>query len=567
MKKLYRKIRNFITDDSRNMKQNDWIIIGIFVLFYAILSFHNLGTLQNPQTFFYFERENMDATLELKYGASEISKIRHYAGDETGSYKILVSKDGNKYEEVTTMEDPSSFAWTDTEINKSFQFMKIVSLKAGGYIGEIAAYDKYGDKIVMRASGEKSKTLVDEQETVPGIISYLNSTYFDEIYFARSAYEYVNNIPVMEWVHPPLGKLIQMIPILFLGMNTFAYRLMGNITGIIMIAVIYSLAKTIFKNRKYAILAASLMTFDTFHFVQTRMGTVDSFLVLLMMLSGLFMYKYLLLDKYDSVKPKLKNLFLSGLFFGLATCVKWTGLYLGLGLAIMFFGKMIRDIIKDKKISKQYIKITLSCLIFFILIPVTIYISSYLLFPNVCPNPVDSISAIIEQIKGMFTYHSTLTESHPFESPWYTWPLMLKPVWYYVGYPGIGLKSTIVGIGNPAIWWFGIIGIIYTLIASLRKRKLENVFLIVMILSLWLPYAFIGRSMFLYHYFPVLPFLILAIVALLKWIREIFKTKLVTILYLIVVIILFIWFYPVVSGSVMPETYIDSLKWLSTWVF
>ncbi len=484
-----------------------------------------------------------------------------------GNYTLLGSIDGETYTEITKMEDSSVFLWSDTELNTTLQYLKIVSEQGGSYIGEVQLYDQYGEKIQTVAATETSKTLVDEASTVPGVISYMNSTYFDEIYFARSAYEYIHNIQVLEWVHPPVGKLIQMIPILFLGMNTFAYRLMGNIAGILMIPVLYCLAKTMFKNRKYAVLAGILMAFDTFHFAQTRLGTVDSFLVLFIMLSALFMYKYLLLDKYDSIKPKLRNLFLAGLFFGLATCVKWTGLYFGLGICLMFFGKLLLDYQKDKKISKQYIKIIACCVLFFVVVPVIMYATSYLCFPNVYPRQVNSISAIFDQIKDMYAYHSGLQDGHDFASKWYTWPIMQRPVWYYVAYPSTGLKSTIVAIGNPAIWWVGIVAAIYTFIASIRTKKLEYTFLIVLMLSMWLPYAFIGRVMFLYHYFPVLPFLMLAIVAFLKYLSEKFKNIWITVSYIAIVIILFAWFYPVVSGSVMPETYIESLKWLSTWVF
>ena len=167
----------------------------------------------------------------------------------------------------------------------------------------------------------------------------------------------------------------------------------------------------------------------------------------------------------------------------------------------------------------------------------------------------------------MFSYHSGLEDTHPFSSKWYTWPVMLKPVWYYTSSIGEGLKSTIVGIGNPAIWWVGILGALYTLISAIKSKKLENVFLIVMMLALFLPYAFIGRVMFMYHYFPVLPFLMLGIVALLKFLHEKFKNIWIIGIYIAAVIILFGWFYPVVSGSSMPETYIDSLKWVSTWYF
>lgn len=567
MKKLYKKLRTFFHDESRKMNRNDWIIVGVFVVGYALLSFYNLGSTKNPQTFTRFDHANEEANIEILGDTREISKVRHYSGDEVGSYRLLGSIDGENYFEVGTMEDQSVFLWSDTEIGATLKYFRIVSNQGGSYIGEIQLYDQYGEKIAGIALDDGGKALIDEPDVVPNIISYMNSTYFDEIYFARSAYEYLHNIQVLEWVHPPVGKLIQMIPIFLFGMSTFAYRLMGNIAGILMIAVMYYFAKVIFKSRKFAFVAAALMSFDNFHFAQTRLGTVDSFLVLFMMVSALFMYKYLLLDKYDSIRPKLKYLSLSGLFFGLATCVKWTGLYFGLGLCILFFGKLILDFIKDRKVSDQYKKIIPSCILFFVVIPIVIYIASYFLFPNVYPREVNSFQALFSQIKDMFAYHSGLQEPHDFSSKWYTWPLMIKPVWYYVAYPSEGLKSTIVAIGNPVIWWTGIVAVIYVFVQSIKERKCEYIFLIVLVLSLWLPYAFIGRVMFLYHYFPVIPFLMLSIVAMLKYVCERLKNIWIAVVYLAIVVIVFAWFYPVVSGTVMPETYIDSLKWLSTWIF
>ncbi len=567
MKKLYRKIRSFFNDESRKMKKNDWIIVGGLMGIYALISFSNLGSFHNPQSFLTFDAADQEATLEIEGEAVEVSKIRHYSGEEVGSYQLLVSVDGENYEEIGTMTDDSVFLWSDTNISSVFKYLKIVSLQGGSSIGEVQLYNQYGEKIKTVGATERSKLLVDEAKSVPGVISYMNSTYFDEIYFARTAYDYLHQIQAMEWVHPPLGKLLQMIPLFFLGMTPFAYRFMGNLAALFMIPALYVFAKTMFKNRKYAFLAGMLITFDTFHLAQGRLGTVDSFLVLFMILSGLFMYKYLLLDKYDSIKPKLRNLFLSGLFFGLATCVKWTGLYLGLGLCILFFGKLLLDSLKDHKLSKQYIRIILACILFFVLIPAGIYATCYFLFPNVYPSGVHNFKELLTQIQEMFHYHSTLHEGHPFSSKWYTWPIMLKPVWYYVSYPSTGLKSTIVAIGNPAIWWFGILAFVFALIQSIRTRKIEFVSVVVMMLSLWLPYAFIGRVMFLYHYYPVIPFMILAIVQFIRYWSEKFKNIWIAVIYISVVVIFFAWFYPVASGAVMPETYIDSLKWLSTWIF
>lgn len=251
---------------------------------------------------------------------------------------------------------------------------------------------------------------------------------------------------------------------------------------------------------------------------------------------------------------------------GLSISVKWTGLYSALALAIVFFASVIHKNFVKKQKDKDLLKIILACCVFFVVIPVVIYALCYLLFPNVVNYHENSIAGIIQQIKDMYGYHSTLTEGHPFSSSWYTWPVMYKPVWYYVGYYG-NLKSTIVGIGNPAIWWFGIIASIYVVVKAILTHKKEYWFILMFILCAWLPYSFIGRAMFMYHYFPTLPFIMLAIVSFMKWITEKVKSNMPLILYTILVVFCFFIFYFVVSGAIVESDYIESLKWLSSWIF
>lgn len=626
------KIKSFfikLADNTPKIDKKDLIIMGIFVVFYLIISFYHLGVLDTPKTYYKFEYAGDSVSLMLANGSQEVSKVRYYTGPEVGSFQVLGSDDGETYTEITTFEETYVFAWEDLELDSTFKYIKFVSNSEGSYIGEVQLYDKYGEKILAQSLDDDSNLIVDEMDSVPATISYLNSSYFDEIYFARSAYEYVNGINAMEWTHPPLGKLIMAIPILLFGMSTFSYRLMGTIAGLLMIPVIYIFAKRIFKSRKWAALAGILMTFDTFHFAQTRMGTTDSFLVLFIMLAALFMYQYISLDDKAKLKDKLRNLFLSGLFIGCSIATKWTGLYALLALAIVFFIDLVtKELKKSKtekgkiitlnkvllvglyticiipiaiyyitlltvsaklattlviiyyglliigamiyymvKINKEAWKIILPCILFFIIIPVVIYILCYLLFPNVYGYTDNSISGIINQIKNMYEYHSQLTATHDFSSKWYTWPIMEKPVWYYVGYYGGTIKSTIVGIGNPAIWWFGVLAFIYLLINILITKKKEYIFILVFILCSLLPYALIDRVMFMYHYFPTLPFIMLAIVALVKFITDRLKDNSFYIFYIALVILMFIIFYPVVSGVITTSDYIDSLKWLSTWIF
>ena len=591
----------------------------------------NLGTFKSPKTYYKFDYSGDDVGLKLDSVSQKVSKIRYYTGAETGTFMIMTSNDGEEYHNLTTFTTESVFTWEELAINKDLKYIKFVGEDVGSYLGDVQLYDAYGVKLKTIALDDQSEVINDELNTVPTQIGYKNSIYFDEIYFARSAYEYAHGIDTMEWTHPPLGKLLMALPVLIFGASPFAFRIMGALAGLAMIAVIYVLAKKLFKNRKWALLAGLLMTFDNFHFAHTRMATVDSFLVLFILLSALFMKKYLDLDKDGEFKEKRKNLLLSGLFIGCAVTTKWTGLYAMLALAIVFFTHLFKEREDKRKTKINYnraSKLTLAglvvlslipiiayyattilansskatkvifwyyfavsaitlitllvklikkdkslkktfaiCLVAFILLPVVIYSLSYMLFPHVFGYTSNSFSGIINQIKDMFNYHSTLEEGHKFASHWYEWPLMIKPVWYYVGYYGGNLKSTIVGIGNPIIWWFGILASLYAMIRTLIKRESENFFIVMFILCTFVPYIFIDRAMFMYHYFPTLPFLMLAIVSLIKWITEKLKSNSFYIFYVALVIIIFFVFYPVVSGMMTTTDYIDALKWLSSWVF
>lgn len=558
MKELFEKTKKFIL----KMAEKEFVPIGLLIVVYTIISFINLGSLKNPQTFTRI-KANEEIVFELSEGNATIFRV--FLGDEVGKHTILASTDGTQYHEIGTIDTVYCFSWNDINIDDIYKYFKLRCDEEGD-LGEVAFLDKNLNIIDVKNDLNIKEELLDEPKAVPEVIGFMNSTYFDEVYFARSAYQYVHNIPVMEWTHPPLGKLLQAIPILFLGMTPFAYRLMGNLAGIAVIAVMYLLAKEIFGNRKYALLAAFIMAFDNFHFAQTRMGTSDGFLLLFCLTSGLFMYKYLKLNIADDNNNKkiFKYLGLSGLFWGLATSVKWNSFYFGLGLAIVFFIKLIYDIVTDKKTIKKYIKIALICVVFFIVIPLSIYALCFFLFPNIQPNGgVWSIQDLIEQTKTMYNYHATLDAEHPFTSPWYTWPLMLKPVWYHSSNPGAGMASTISGIGNPAIWWVGALTFIY----AFRSNKKENIFITIMALVTWLPYIFIGRIMFLYHYILALPFVMLGIVSFIKLITEKLKKNWIIIGYMAIVLVFFSIFYPIVSGHVISEEKVESLKWLEEWYF
>lgn len=84
----------------------------------------------------------------------------------------------------------------------------------------------------------------------------------------------------------------------------------------------------------------------------------------------------------------------------------------------------------------------------------------------------------------------------------------------------------------------------------------------------YFPWILVTRVAFIYHYFTAVPFMILMIVYAIKNLLEDGIIKKSTVwLYLGVVLVLFVMYYPVLTGLEVKRSFVDMLKIFSTWVF
>src|SRR4029077_12233039 len=102
---------------------------------------------------------------------------------------------------------------------------------------------------------------------------------------------------------------------------------------------------------------------------------------------------------------------------------------------------------------------------------------------------------------------------HGAGSPWWAWPLDLKPLWGYLETFADGTQATVLGAGNPFLLWMSIPAIGIGAWQAWRRRSWALGFVIIAFLVLWLPWARIDRVAFNYHYSVALPFAFL----LLAW--------------------------------------------------
>ena len=565
----------------------DWILLAAVTVVYGIVAFIGLGDTEAPQSFLHFAAGNVYAQIELTE-PQEISGIRYYSGLNTFDYTLQFSVDGETWTDQTCNGEPSMtqqytqvFRWNEASLDNSYGTVRYIRIISGGeeWLGEVALYGSDGHLLTedeyTAASG--CEALFDEQDIIPEQYSYMNGTYFDEIYFPRTALEMIQNIWPYEITHPPLGKAIISLGIRIFGMTPFGWRFMGVTFGILMLPVLYVFLKKMFGWTAAACGGTVLFAFDFMHYTQTRLATIDTYAVFFTLLMYLFMY-FWLTEPREHTKKRLLWLGLSGLFFGLGAASKWTCFYAGAGLGILWLVYWIVRIVREKKaVILPLAENILWCLLFFIVIPALIYYASYWSYApsQGITGPWrlfsrDYLQLVLDNQHYMLNYHATLVSEHPYSSRWYQWLLDIRPILYYLEYFDDGTKSAFGAFSNPVVCWTGLLAMGGMVWLAVRERDHRAIFILIGYLANLLPWVLISRLTFAYHYFPCTVFLILAISLLLADLREHDTHWDVSVTSLGALgVCLFTLFYPVLSGLRIGTDYTTALcRWFAdTWPF
>lgn len=598
-----------VTTNSR-LTRLDWLGMSTITLIYAVVAFYNLGSMKAPETFW---KPVNPISFYVDLGQSQtIERINGFSGIGDGKYKLEFGEDTPeiwKNPIIVETTYTTVFKWIVQPVHFSARYVKVTVDKPGFMLNELAIYGKFEDKKLpmtiqaIHSAGllpleqEDITKLFDEQDEAVYKPTFMNETYFDEIYHPRTAYEHLHLMKPYETTHPPLGKLLIAVGIKIFGMNPFGWRVIGTLFGIGMLPIMYVFGKRLFRRTSLAMLAAFLMACDFMHFAQTRIGTIDVYGVFFIMLMYYFMLRFYRLSFYKvSLSQTLRPLFLSGLFFGIGAASKWIVIYGGAGLGLIFLltlydryreyeaAKRLRSQNKSSMLEERYgdnleqiihifprllVKTVAWCSLFFIIVPVIIYSLSF--FPIMAvPGEKHTVTQLIQYQKGMYNYHSKLVATHPFSSAWWEWPLIMRPIWYYNGKEvSEGNVSSIASFGNPAIWWVGLLAVIAAIFVSRQRKDKEMFVVLIAYFSQYVPWMLISRLTFIYHYFAMVPFLILCIVYMIKVLLEKKpKRRVYVAAYLTLVFGLFVMFYPVLSGSVVDKSYVDYvLRWFYSWTF
>jgi dolichyl-phosphate-mannose-protein mannosyltransferase len=558
-------------------KRNLLTVAVLSIVFFSVATW-NLGMTQTPLTT-WKTTENKSFYVDIG-GFKNTGNVYFLVKSGNATVEVYTGSPGNwSYSTTVTIE--GYYSWSQLYINKDTQYVRFdfqpqpSSFPPPPFIeiAEMAILSQDNERIAVNTiatEGAPDKDLlklIDEQSLVQCPPTYMSETFFDEIYYVRTAENYLKLQQPYEWTHPPLGKFIIASGILVFGYNPFGWRIMGVVFATLMITLIYILGKELFGTWIGAFASAFLLTFDFMVFTMGRMATVDTYVVFFSLASQLFFLIYVKNVLKNGWKTSVLPLLLAVLFFALGFSTKWLVLYGFLGQLAILLALRLKEVIKLKdglsaKISAFFNRPFFQ-LYFFLLLAILVYFLTYI------PDMLAGRSLVdVLQLQGsMYIYHSTLNATHPFASSWWTWPLMLRPLWLYASYLPANIVSTIVLMGNPAVWWVGFAFLILAVEEAVRSKDFACIFITVLFFFQWLPYVFISRITFIYHFYVNVPFLCLATAYFLNkyWSRK--WGKATALAYFAGVVVLFWLFYPAISGTPTPTSSIDSLKWLGSWVF
>ena len=128
---------------------------------------------------------------------------------------------------------------------------------------------------------------------------------------------------------------------------------------------------------------------------------------------------------------------------------------------------------------------------------------------------------------------------------------------------------TISCMNNPLINISGVIAIIYGFYQTFIKKNQTFLILLIMYFTNLVPWMFVSRTTFAYHYYPCIPFLILILTYTLYHLsRNNRQFEYLMQAIIILSFILFIIFLPVTGGFETTNFYVQKfLRWLPTWSF
>ncbi|ODP36917.1 glycosyltransferase family 39 protein [Sphingomonas turrisvirgatae] len=372
---------------------------------------------------------------------------------------------------------------------------------------------------------------------------------FDEVHYVTAARVLLELSHIANPEHPLLGKSLIALGMLIFGDNPIGWRALSTLAGSATVVGVYAFTHSLTHATRPALFAALFAMLNQMVFVQARIGMLDGFMGAFLVWGGVLFTRAM-------TSRHAWPLFLgSGALFGAAVAVKWAAIP-WVAFALAAFALLKR---RGAVPHLSWLPASLA----FGAIALAVYFASFAPAFFYAQDPMTLARLIPFQVE-MWSLQTQVLAAHSYQSSWWSWPLMVRPMWYFYE-PDQGAVRGVLLVGNPAILWGGLVAVLACWWAGVRHRAgvpLTAAILWTFSLAIW---AIIPKSLgfFYYYYVSAIILCVVLAIAFHYW-RETVKQR--DEWFLVLAIALFAYFYPTLAALPLANARgFERWIWLPGW--
>lgn len=226
------------------------------------------------------------------------------------------------------------------------------------------------------------------------------------------------------------------------------------------IAALYAIALNLLRDRTAAACAALLVVFNQTYFIQARIAMLE-----MPMMACLLIGAACLLNGKGQSRSALVWRYAGALFLGLAVASKW--------LAIPYFLAFIglagwRQWSELGKGRQNLIERILPDTARLAAIGLATYLATFWPAFFYDHEPLTLRTLVGFQFEMLDRQRAPMA-AHPYQSDWWQWPVMLRPIWYLFEKTDSSYRAVLL-IGNPVVYWGGLLLVVAALSGWFKSR-------------------------------------------------------------------------------------------------
>lgn len=418
-------------------------------------------------------------------------------------------------------------------------------------------------------------------------------------------------------VHPPVGKWTIALGEWLFGATPFGWRFAVAVLGTLSVLMVARIVRRLTRSDLVGTIAGLLLAVEGMHLVLSRTGLLDLILAFWVLAA----FGLLLIDR-DVTRRRLGRLvqrdgiaatatewgprlglrpwrWAAAVALGLAVGVKWSGLWF---VAIFLLMSVLWDVSARRAVGVERpwlataVRDAIPAGLSSLAIVVAVYLASWTGWfvtdigyardwaadqpPSLIP---DALRSLWHYHSDAWNFHVGLTSEHAYASNPLSWPFQARPTSFFYEGDDNGLAlcgaescaSAVTALGNPLIWWFGIVAVLFQLWRWIAGRDWRAGAVLAGIAAGWLPWMlYLDRTIFTFYTVVISPFLVMAVAMTLgsmlgrpdMSVRRRREGAIAVAVILIAFVAAAWWFYPIWTGEVIPYDAWRMRMWFSSWI-